>query len=29
MSNMLEQAILDAKTLRESALKTAEQAVVE
>jgi hypothetical protein len=29
MSNMLEQAILDAKTLRESALKTAELAVVE
>ncbi len=29
MSNMLEQAILDAKTLKESALKTAEQAVVE
>ena len=29
MSNMLEQAILDAKTLREAAIKNAESAIIE
>ena len=29
MSSMLEQAIVDAKALREAALKNAEQAVIE
>lgn len=29
MSNMLEQAIVDAKTLREAALRNAETAIVE
>ena len=29
MSNMLEQAIIDAATLREAALKNAEQSIIE
>ena len=29
MSNMLEQAIIDAKTLREAAVKNAESAIIE